>query len=257
MKQTKTEMYSRKLAGYFIQLGLFIGLGTLTFGLSSCGGGGDSPPASQIDTSMTVTSINPPGIVASSVFQTIVLSGTNFASGVTLTFTGASGTPVVSSVAVTNSMTLTALVKIDTAPTDRFVMVSVQPASSSTAVTHVLGVASVLKKFVDHINPIFTLTASSVSCTMCHHSGANPSGGMNLNTASNLNNEASQGCTSRVRIKPGDPRRSSSVLIDKIKVPSTSIPACNGNNPMPPLGYHPLSEQEIQDIVNWVAGGAN
>jgi len=241
----------QKIVGYLFNVGLIVGLSTITFGLISCGGGGGAASSDNGNGSLTITEINPPGIVASSVFQTIVLSGTNFASGVTLTFTGASGTPVVSSVAVTNSMTLTALVKIDTAPTNRYVSVSVQPASSSPAVTHVLGVASVRRNFVTHIYPLLQMNTTGASCTGCH-SGVSPPGGLDLNTANYLNNQPSQGCSSRLRVTRGDPRRTSSFLIDKIQA-TVGSHACFGN-PMP--NGTQLSPSEIQDFIEWVAGGA-
>lgn len=236
---------------------MITGLATLSFGLVSCGGGGGSGSGTSNNpdsTALTIDSITPPGLVASSVFQTLTIAGTNFASGVTISITNSSGVPVVSSVSVSPTL-ITAQVKIDTAPSNRYVMVSIQKASD-TPVTHILGVAGIRKAFAANIQPIFITTASGVSCTMCH-GGATPSGGMNLNSVSYLNNEPSQGCSSKLRVTPGDPRRSSSVLIDKIKVPSTGTPACNGNLQMPPSLYSPLTAQEIQDIVDWVAGGAN
>jgi hypothetical protein len=249
MKQTKTEMNSRKLAGYFIHLGLIIGLATLTFGLSSCGGGGgDSAPA-PIDTSMTITSITPPGIVASSVVQTLIIVGTNFPSGASISITNASGVPIASAVSVTSTV-ITADVKIDTAPTDRYVMVSVQAPSSGTPVDYVLGVAALRKTFADNISSL--LQSNSVTnCKGCH--SGTTSGGLDLSSANHLNSEPSQGCSSRFRVKRGDPRRSSSFLIDKIQATGGS-PACYGN-PMPNGGIQ-LQASEIQDIVDWVAGGA-
>lgn len=255
--QTQANLKSKlqPIGSYIFNFGLLSGFVALIFGLASCGGAGGSGTQNNPDSSaLTIDSITPTGLVASSVFQTLTIAGTNFASGVTISITNGSGVPIVSSVSVAPTL-ITAQVKIDTTPSNRYVLVSLQKGSENP-VTHVLGVAGVRKTFSAHIQPIFETTASGVSCTMCH-SGATPSGGMNLNSLSYLYNEPSQGCSSRLRVTPGDPRRSSSVLIDKIKVASTGIPACNGNLQMPPSGYSPLNAQEIQDIVDWVAGGAN
>lgn len=254
--RTNSTIIFQKIASYIFNIGIITGLATLSFGLVSCGGGGGggSGTSSNPDsTALTIDSITPPGLVASSVFQTLTIAGTNFASGVTISITNSSGVPVVSSVSVAPTL-ITAQVKIDTAPTNRYVIVSIQPPSSGTPATHVLGVAGMRKTFAADIHSIFTLPASAASCTGCHTGTTN--GGLDLVSANNLNNEPSQGCNPRHRVTPGDPRRSSSALIDKIKVAPTGTNACNGNKPMPPSSPS-LNTQEIQDIVDWVAGGAN
>lgn len=253
--QTQAELKTKlqPIGSYIFNFGLLSGLTALIFGLASCGGGGGVGAQNNPNSSaLTIDSITPTGLIASSVFQTLTIAGMNFASGVTVTITNGSGVPVVSSVSIAPSL-ITAQVKIDTTPTNRYVMVSIQKGSDTPA-THVLGVAATRKTFALNIHSILTLSASGVSCTGCHTGTAN--GGLDLNSANNLNNEPSIGCPSKLRVTPGDPRRTSSVLIDKIKVPSTGIPACNGNFPMPQSG-NPLTAQEIQDIVDWVAGGAN
>jgi hypothetical protein len=102
------------------------------------------------------------------------------------------------------------------------------------------------------IQGIFT---SGSLCTQCHDSTNN----LNLSagttaTAAALINTNSSGCASRLRVTPGDPRRAKSVLIDKILVVSTGIAACSGAG-MPTVGA--LTPQNISDIIDWVAGGAN
>jgi hypothetical protein len=240
----------QKIGAFIFSIGMLLGLGTVTFGLISCGGGGGGgggASSNAASSAMTVSSFNPPGIVASSVYQTIVISGSNFANGTTISITGSSGTPIVSSVAVTNSSTLTAVIKIDTAPTNRYVTVSVQPPASAAVVTQVLGVASVLKTYANILATTYFPT-----CTGCHTGTAN--GGLDLTSANKLNSEPSQGCSSRFRVKRGDPRRTSSFLIDKIQATSAvGNSACFGD-PMPSVG--PLLASEIQEIVEWVAGGA-
>ena len=240
----------QKAGSLFFSLGMITGLATVTIGLISCGGGGGGDAGTSSGTvsgAMTVSSLNPPGIVASSVYQTIVISGSNFANGTTVSILGSSGTPVVSSVAVTNSNTLTAVIQIASAPTGRYVTLSVKPASAA-AVTQVLGVAAVPKTYANILASTYFPT-----CTGCHTGTAN--GGLDLTTANNLNNEPSQGCTARFRVKRGDPRRSSSFLIDKIQATSAvGNSPCSGD-PMPKAG--PLMAAEIQEIVEWVAGGAH
>ena len=246
----------QKAASIFFSIGMLTGLAAVTFGLISCGGGGGGGGGSSSSTAsgaMTVSSFNPPGIVASSVYQTIVISGSNFASGVSLSIIGSSGTPVVSSVAVTNSNTLTAVIQIASAPSARYVTLSVQPPSSAVAVTQVLGVASVRKTYADHIYPLMQTNSTGQNCRGCHNGTAN--GGLHLNSAdsaNNLINEYSPNCTSRLRVKRGDPRRTSSFLIDKIQATGGS-PACYGT-PMP--NGVPLNASEILDFIEWVAGGA-
>lgn len=248
--QISSYNISKIVAAYLFNIGILLGLSTVAFGLISCGGGGGAGGTSGSSSgAMSVSSFNPPGIVASSVYQTILISGSNFADGTTISITGSSGVTAVSSVVVTNSSTLTAVIKIGLpAPTNRYVTVSVQPPASAAAVTQVLGVASVYKTYVNILASTYFQT-----CTGCHNNTVN--GGLDLASANNLNNEPSQGCSSRFRVKRGDPRRSSSFLIDKIQATSAvGNTPCYGN-PMPNAG--PLMASEIQEIVEWVAGGAH
>jgi len=149
---------------------------------------------------------------------------------------------------------LTANVTISAAPTDNYVTFAIKSSGGTTLASTVLGVAGANKTVANSIQAIF-----NNKCAGCH-TGAT-SGGLNLTDATIGNSTGvigiqSAGCSSRLRIEPGDPRRASSVLIDKIKAQSTGIAACSGT-PMPPTGSTALTPQEIQDIVDWVAGGAN
>lgn len=247
------RFHLQKMGSYLFNIGLLAGLATLTFGLVSCGGGGGTSTTAIANTTMTVTGISPLGIVASSVEQTVYILGTNFASGVSVSITNSSGTPAVNSLVIAPSgNAITAKIKIDTAPTNRYVTLKVQP-STGTSVSAILGVASVSKTFAADISSILSTPASAVSCTGCH-SGTTPTGGLDLTNANNLINQPSQGCSQKFRVVPGDPRRSSSVLIDKIEATS-AVPACSGASM--PNGSTSLIPAEIQDIVEWVAGGAN
>jgi hypothetical protein len=71
--------------------------------------------------------------------------------------------------------------------------------------------------------------------------------------ASGLISNPSFSCSPKFRVAPGDPRRTSSVLIDKIQT-SGGSPACG--SPMPLTGSA-LTATDIQTIIDWVALGAN
>lgn len=254
----QTQIFSKdnlqKFGSNFFNLGMVTGLVTLTFGLISCGsGGGGSSTSNSSSTAPTISTIKSSGsfgIVASSVSKAITLTGTNFTSGMTLSITSSSGVPyTITSSSVMSSTVLSVSAVIAAAPSDNYVVFSLQKASGTPA-TAVLGVAGTSKTLVADIQPIF-----NASCIGCH--GNN--GGLTLNSPTNSANylisATSLGCSPKFRVTPGDPRRASSVLIDKIKVASTGIDACNGNLPMPMTGT--LTPQQIQAIVDWVAGGAN
>jgi hypothetical protein len=157
------------------------------------------------------------------------------------------GTYTTGTLTVTSSM-ITSSVTIPSAPTDRYVTVAIKSSTGTTLTSTILGVASVSKTLSTDIQPIF-----DANCVSCH--GGN--GGLYLDSSSaaaNLIQTNSVGCPSKFRVTAGDPRRSSSVLIDKIKVASTGIAACSGSGM--PLTGPALPPLNIQDIVEWVAGGA-
>jgi len=252
----QTQIYSKinllRLASYLFNFGMIAGLATVTLGLISCGGGGGGAAGSSTASGSgpTITSITPYGIVASAVPKALSILGTNFTSGMNLTIASSSGVPyTITASSVTSSTVLAVSAVIAAAPIDNYVIFSVQK-SSGTPATAVLGVAITNKTLATDIQPIF-----AANCQSCH--GGN--GGLTLNSTTNSANylifATSLGCSSKFRVTPGDPRRASSVLIDKLKVTPTGINACNGNLPMPMTGT--LTAQEIQDIVDWVAGGAN
>ena len=246
MKQEATisSKQLRKVAPYIINIAMLIGLGTLAFGLVSCGGGGGGGAAGN--TTMTITSIAPPGIVASSVAHTVYIYGTNLpTTGATISITNGSGTPTASIVSATANI-ITAQITIDTAPTNRYVTLTVQP-TTGTSVSSILGVANVRVLYADILNKSYY-----PQCTGCHGSAStNPV--MNLTGNANGLINAGSNCGSKKRVVRGDPRRASNVLIDKIQATSLS-PACAGV-PMP-MGRTQLQPTEIQDFVEWIAGGA-
>jgi hypothetical protein len=254
--QTETcSKYSlRKLGSCLFNFGLMTGLTTLAFGLISCGGGGgggNSTPATP-----TITSINSngySGMVASPSAQNISIQGTNFSNGMTLSISGTGITPINITNPTISSTGISGNATISSAPTDLFVTVDVKSSAGDVLVSTILGVASTAKTLATDIQPIF-----DSYCISCH--GSN--GGLdlrstlvngNMTSAINLLNTNSTACSQKLRVTPGDPRRASSVLIDKIKATPSSA-ACSGT-PMPQTGS--LTAQEIQDIVDWVAGGAN
>lgn len=248
MKQeaTNSSKQLRKIASYLINIGILIGLGTLTFGLVSCGGGGGGGAAGN--TTMTITSIAPPGIVASSVVQTVFIYGTNLpTTGATISIANGSGTPTASVISATSGM-ITAQVKIDTAPANRYVTLTMQPPTGTSA-SYILGVANVRVLYADILSKSYY-----AQCTGCHGSASsNPI--MNLTSNANGLINADSNCGYKKRVVRGDPRRASNVLIDKIQATTTpSSPACAGV-PMP-MGGTQLLPTEIQDFVEWIAGGA-
>lgn len=254
--QTNTKNDLLKFGSYLFHAGMIAGLATLTFGLASCGGGGGSTTTSSgANTTPTITSMTPAGIVASSVPKTLSILGSNFSSGMTVSVTDSiGGAYTVSPASVTSSTVLTTNVTIPTTPTDHYVTVVVKSSTGTTLASAVLGVAGTDKRLGNGIQNIF-----STKCATCH-TGANV-GGLDLSDATiggstGVIGITSVACTSKFRVVPGDPRRASSVLIDRI-LPTPASQTCNVNHPMPPAGSTALSSQEVLDIIDWVAGGAN
>jgi len=223
----------------------------LTSGLISCGGGSNSP--GNTSPSTTIDYLNPIGIVASTSTRSVSIYGKNFANGMTVSVTDKAGTtnylvgtPVVSSsTEITVNVNTTA-----TVPTDNYVNVTVKSSSGTTLATAILGVASAPISLATDVQSIF-----DAHCIACHD-GSGPSF-LDLRSSASvygLINASSSLCSNKLRVTPGDPRRSSSVLIDKI-LASSGQPACHGDRM--PLNGPALSPADIQTIIDWVAGGAN
>jgi hypothetical protein len=231
----------------FIQLISTVMFSLILFGCSA-GGGGSSPNTATA----TITSISPAGMVQSTTARAFSLTGTNFANGMTVSVTDNLGVSYATgTVTVQTSNLITGSVTITTAPASRYVTIAVKSSSGTTLATTTLGVASVSKTLATHIQPIFT-----ASCAGCH-TGLAAENYLDLSSyaasagSSGPINNQSIGCSSRLRIKPGDPRASSSFLIDKI---SNTTP-CSGNKMTgsPTL----MTQTEIDAMIEWVAGGAN
>lgn len=139
-------------------------------------------------------------------------------------------------------------------PANNIANVVVKSPSGATLGAITLGVASAAKTLAADVYPIL-----DAKCRSCHTGAAN--GNLDFATyattasanATGLIGIPSYGCTSKFRVAVGDPRRTSSVLIDKISASGTP---CSGD-PMPPAGSPQLAQAEIQTMVDWVAGGAN
>lgn len=233
----------------FSCLRLYATSGLTLLTLAACGGGGGG--GSVASAPPTLTSISPVGFVASSTPRTIIMTGSNFISGMTLSISGTGITtvnipnPTISS----DGMTISASVTINTAPTtDRYVTVTLKSSVGTTLGITILGIALNDRTMAGNIQAIF-----DSNCIACHSTSG--SGGLNLTNGSSvaaLVNTNSMGCTSKYRVTPGDPRRSSSVLVDKIKVASTGTAACAGTQ-MPPSVT--IATQDLADIIDWIAGG--
>jgi cytochrome c5 len=230
-----------------------LSLTLLSLALVSCGGGSGSSSSSNTPQPATVKSIVPYGVVASGIQKSLSIAGTNFVSGMTVSVTNKNGSSYpVSSVSVSSDTVITANVKIDAAPTERYVNITVQSSSGAVIGTVTLGVASAEKTLSTDVQPIFD--AKCISC----HDGSSPHYLDLRNTvaAKNLIVTNSSLCSNKFRVIAGNPTRSISVLIDKIQVAFTGVSACSGDT-MPPFGSSPLTPTEVQTIVDWVAGGAN
>ena len=225
--------------------------------LASCGGGGPDT-SNYTNPSTTITSITPVGIVTSSTPQSLSILGTNFSSGMTLNVTDKNGVGyMVSAIAVSSSSVITASVDITATPVDNYVNVTIMSSNGAPLATAALGVASASQTLLADVQPIF-----DSKCGTCHDGSAaigyldmrNFAASASAN-ATGLIGIPSYNCSSKFRVMPGDPRRTSSVLIDKIQAHSGQAP-CSGG-PMPPASSPQLSPTEIQTIIDWVAGGAN
>jgi hypothetical protein len=184
--------------------------------------------------------------------QILSIAGINFINGMTVSVTNKNGNSyTVSPAVVTSSTVIVADVTVPIVPTDNYVNVNVKSSTGTTLGTITLGVYSSSKTLLADVQPIF-----DAKCRACHTGNAN--GNLDMSSyatsasagATGLIGIPSSGCSLKFRVVVGDPRPTSSVLIDKIK----SASPCSGT-PMPPTGS--LTPAEVQTIVDWVAGGAN
>jgi hypothetical protein len=144
-----------------------------------------------------------------------------------------------------------------TVPTDNYVNVIVKSSSGTTLASAVLGVASAISTLATDVQSILIS-----KCGVCHD-GLVTTAYLDMRTlpaisaanTTGLIGIPSSNCSPKFRTVPGDPRRQSSVLIDKIQVASSGQAACSGGQ-MPPVSSTQLSGSEIQTIIDWVAEGA-
>jgi hypothetical protein len=232
----------------------------LTSILASCGGGGSSSPAG-ISSPTTITSITPVGIVASASPQPLSILGTNFANGMTVSVTDKTGATnyATDTLIVSSSTVITVNVNTTTTvPTDNYVNVIVKSSSGTTLASAVLGVAGTSRTLATDVQSILIS-----KCGTCHD-GSVTTAYLDMQTYAAISSANTTGligipssnCSPKFRTVPGDPRRQSSVLIDKIQVSSSGQAACSGGQ-MPPISSTQLSGPEIQTIIDWVAAGAN
>lgn len=229
----------------------------LTLILAACGGGSSTP--SNNNPAAKITSLIPVGVVASTTPKQLSIGGTNFVSGMTVSVTDKNGASYpVNSVTISSSTVITASVDIATVPADNYLNVTVIPTNNTQPATTVLGVAGTNPTLAADVQSIF-----STKCGTCHTGTSADYLNLSSYAATAAGNSTgligipSYLCAPKFRVVPGDPRRSSSVLIDKIQVAASGQAACNGNLPMPPISSPPLTPAEIKTIIDWVAMGAN
>ena len=112
--------------------------------LASCGGGGGGGGGTS--TTATISSISPLGMVASGTARALSITGTNFASGMTISVTNnLGGAYTTGTVIVQTSNLITSNVTIAAAPSDKYVTVAVKSSTGTTLASTVLGVANTNK----------------------------------------------------------------------------------------------------------------
>ena len=261
--QNNSNTARQKIVPYLINATAFIGITALTLGLISCGGGGDtSAPSSTAITISSVTSNGRHGMVASSVQQTITLKGSNFAAGMTVSILSPDGAivnlPDLIPSAINTTVTPNVMnvpVTIPNAPTARYVTLGIKSGNSIVATYDAFGVASTDQYLLSGTTTIQSIL--STKCAGCHTGAAphylNLSDGTLTNSTGTIDINSTY-CSSKKRVVAGDPRRTSSILLDRIMAAPASL-SCN-NSPMPPSTSTQLTAPELAALIDWVAGGA-
>jgi hypothetical protein len=244
----------------------FTSIALLSLMLSACGGSGGGTAATP---TATITDISPRGMVASASATTIIISGTNLASGMTITATDSGNINYAGITTYKSSLgNLSVPVTIATAPNPRYLTLTLKSSTGTVLATEILGVANVHKVLqstpsgsppaTTDIQYIF----NSNLCYTCHTSVSNiPDMSTNLLSASTLIDVSSTKCTGKYRVKAGDPRRENNVLLDVLQAKTTTaVLSCNNttipDRKMPQGAYLALSQPEIDAIIEWIAGGA-
>ena len=230
--------------------------GLATLALTSCGGGGGGGGGGS--TAVTITSISRPGIVQAMAYS-LSIYGTNFVNGMTLSITSSNPTVTITPTSITSGL-ITANVNISAAPTERYVTINVLSNGTSVAST-TMGVASTNQYLQTNTPPAAPATTDiqhilNTYCTSCHGTEGNLDMSTKTLSSNNLIQALSTGpnkCTNKFRVVAGDPRASSSFLIDKLTNPTP----CGGGVQMPKgTTTTPFTQTEIDAITDWVAGGA-
>jgi hypothetical protein len=249
----------------FSCLGLIL---ATAFSLASCGGGGggggSTPPT------VTITSISPPGIVASASPRTIIISGTNLTSGMTITATDSGNTNYAGTTTYNSSLgNLSAPVTINTAPAVLYLTLTLKSTTGTVLATDILGVASISKVLQSSAtgtapNPTdIQAIFNNNLCYSCHTSVSTiPDMSTNSLSSSTLITTLSTKCSGMFRVKAGDPRRANNVLLDVLYAKTTTaVMSCNLSTSNPdrrmPQGLTALTQPELDAITEWIAGGAH
>lgn len=247
---------------YTLQITAFTLLGAL---LSACGGGSSGGSASS---SATITSISPAGMVASTSARTIIISGTNLASGMTVTATDSGNTNYAGTTTYSSSLgNLSIPVTISNAPTERYLTLTLKSSSGTVLATEILGVANtnrVLQSTPTGSAPASTDIQAIFNNNLCYscHTAASgiPDMSTNQMSSSTLINFSSTKCTGKYRVKAGDPRRANNVLLDVLYAKTTTpVMSCNNSasvRAMPQGAAAALSQPDLDAITEWIAGGA-
>ena len=91
--------------------------------------------------------------------------------------------------------------------------------------------------YSQHIQPVFNVKCNNSGC----HNSADRAGGLSLETWAGTTADA-------LIVFPGEPANSKLVW---------SVKGISGAEPMPPIGYPPLTIDQINGIETWIAEGAN
>jgi hypothetical protein len=224
--------------------------------LSACGGGGggSSPPATPTITG--VKSIGYSGIVASTLPQNITVNGTNFSAGMTLSIRGTGLATITVGNPTINPTSISTSVVINPSPnTDRYITVDVKSATGALLASPILGVADTPQYLLSGTTKIQDILTAR--CAGCHTGGSphylNLQDGT-LTNSTGMIDIGSTYCSQKKRVVAGDPRRTSSILLDRVMAAPANL-SCN-NNPMPPSSSTGLSPTELSALIDWVAGGA-
>lgn len=199
-----------------------------------------------------VRALSPCGKVAGQGAFTLTVDGQNFSAGMTtLTFAG-TAVPVT----VASATQLTAAVPaglVASAPAGNVaavVLTNAGPGGGASPPAD-FGLAGASSTLAAQVQPIFTSNCATAGC----HNAAAQAAGLNLSagaSAAELIDVPSLDCAPKLRVRACSPTRAGSVLIDKLLATAVS-PPCSGT--AMPKGA-PLTAQEKQRIVDWVAQGA-